>query len=120
MANKHNTLVDARATLNSHNNDDILIEVSDSQRRKLQKAILEMYKDLLDVCNRYGITPYLIGGSALGAVRHEGFIPWDDDIDVGMIREDYNRFLEVFETEMATQYILNAPNYSDEPKARFA
>ncbi len=72
----------------------------------MQKSILFMYKDLLQACRLHNITPYLIGGSALGAVRHQGFIPWDDDIDVGMTRVDYDHFVDIFYKELSDKYIL--------------
>lgn len=53
-----------------------------------------MLKDFDDVCQRHGIPYQLFSGTALGAVRHHGFIPWDDDIDVVMLREDYERFFD--------------------------
>ena len=57
--------------------------------KKIQLDMLEIF---IDICEEHGLKYYLIGGSCLGAVRHGGFIPWDDDIDVGMPREDYERF----------------------------
>lgn len=89
------------------------------QLEKLQAFLLSMYKDLVAVCRKYGITAYLCGGSALGAVRHGGFIPWDDDLDVAMTRRDYAILQSVFQKEMGDEYILNAPNYSKNAKARF-
>ena len=62
---------------------------------KLQKVQTEMLKDVLEVCNKYDLPCFLIYGTAIGAVRHKGFIPWDDDIDVGMLRKDYDKLLSV-------------------------
>ena len=99
--------------------DDLFIEVSPEDLKRLQNALLEIYKDIAEVCRKYDLTPYLVGGSALGAVRHHGFIPWDDDLDIGMTRVDYEKLREVFAAELADRYLLNAPNYSEDPKARF-
>ena len=60
-----------------------------------QKLLLEMLKDFDAVCRRHGIRYQLFAGSALGAVRHNGFIPWDDDADIGILREDYEKFKKV-------------------------
>lgn len=62
---------------------------------EVQALLLALMKKLHSFLEENGIEYYLIGGSALGAVRHQGFIPWDDDIDIGMRREDYERFLTV-------------------------
>lgn len=97
----------------------IMVEIDQITLEKLQSELLSMYKDVLHVCQEHGIIPYLVGGSALGAIRHQGFIPWDDDVDIGMTRQDYEKFINVFEKELSEKYILNAPNYSDKPKARF-
>lgn len=67
-----------------------------SSIRELQLKLLEMIKDLDSFCNENNISYCLCGGNVLGAVRHNGFIPWDDDIDVQMLRQDYDRFLQIF------------------------
>jgi len=76
----------------------------DLQPKSLLKNIWDVCQEVLDlvvnVCEKYGIEYWLEAGSLLGAVRHEGFLPWDDDIDLGMMRKDYNRFQEVFDLEL--------------------
>ena len=107
---------DAMHTINA---DDLLIVIDDDTREKMQKLLLDIYLEIYEVCRKHNITPYLIGGSALGAVRHKGFIPWDDDLDIGMTRADYTRFKELFNEELSAKYSLNAPNYSTNAKERF-
>lgn len=74
---------------------------------KLRKQIwvtqLEMLKEFHDVCVKNNLKYFLTDGTLLGAVRHNGFIPWDDDIDVGMEREDYLKFLSIFSTNFDTK-----------------
>ena len=69
----------------------------------LQLSIL-IYVDR--VCTRHGLRYYLVGGTLLGAIRHQGFIPWDDDIDIGMPRCDYERFIRVMEQGGESPYHL--------------
>ena len=63
---------------------------------ELKKIELEIMKKIHEFCVENKITYYLAYGTLIGAIRHKGFIPWDDDIDILMKREDYNRFLELF------------------------
>jgi lipopolysaccharide cholinephosphotransferase len=112
-------LLHGKKLINSIKTDDIFIAIDDSLRKKIQSNLLEMYLDVLEVCKKYSIVPYLSGGSALGVVRHHGFIPWDDDLDICMTRDDYTKFTEIFEKEFGDRYHLNAPNYKGKAKTRF-
>ena len=71
-------------------------EIRIEEMRKIQLSILEKIDAY---CKKYGVTYYLYHGSLLGAVRHQGVIPWDDDIDIGMKRDDYERFFSGFNEE---------------------
>lgn len=75
---------------------------------ELQQRLLEMLKWFHTFCIDNNLRYYALGGTLLGAVRHNGFIPWDDDIDVGMPREDYNKLIELMKKENS-RYILEAP-----------
>ena len=65
----------------------------DETLRRVKAIELELLRDFIAVCKQLHLRYFALGGTLLGAVRHQGFIPWDDDIDVGMPREDYQRFL---------------------------
>lgn len=90
---------------------DGVIQMDDETLHKLQKYLFSILKDLIGVCNKYSLTYTLGGGSALGAVRHQGFIPWDDDIDVNMPRWDFEKFKKVFDRELGDKYDLCTPEY---------
>ena len=80
-----------------NNNIDITtIPPAEGQMRDIQLANLELLKEFNRVCRKENIDYWLDYGSALGAVRHKGYIPWDDDIDIGMIREDYEKIIDIF------------------------
>lgn len=70
------------------------MEPTTEQLQELKVIEVEMLRIFVDVCNKLGLRYYMLGGTLLGAVRHQGFIPWDDDIDVGMPRADYEVFLK--------------------------
>ena len=68
------------------------MKLEDWQIQKLRETELALLQEFSSACDAMGLSWFLVQGSLLGAVRHQGFIPWDDDIDVGMLREDFDRF----------------------------
>lgn len=76
---------------------------------RLHRLQIEMLLDLAEICRKYNLQYFAVFGTALGAVRHKGFIPWDDDIDVGMVRDDYEVFIRVVEKEMGDKYQILTP-----------
>lgn len=77
-----------------------------------QRVSFEMLEIFVKICEKWDIPYYLVCGSALGAVKYGGFIPWDDDVDVGMLRGDYDRFLEIAPRELPEWCFLQ--NYKTE------
>jgi len=69
-------------------------------------AQLEVLWKIEEICKKYGLTYYMYWGSLIGTVRHQGYIPWDDDIDIAMKRDDYLKFLEVAREELPESYVL--------------
>lgn len=81
------------------------------EKRKLQKIILSIAIEIKQICDRHNIPYVVLGGTQLGAIRHGGFIPWDDDFDIGMKRKDYERFIHICETELnSDKYFLQTEN----------
>lgn len=74
--------------------------------KKLQSIEIDILKEFDEICTKNDIDYFLVGGSAIGVVRHGGFIPWDDDIDVGMSRDGYDKMLKIFESEYSDKYSI--------------
>lgn len=69
--------------------------LSPEELRRMQLLMLDMLVEFDRVCRKHDIRYIITGGTLLGAVRHKGFIPWDDDADIGMLRQDYERFKKI-------------------------
>ncbi|MBQ6719159.1 MAG: LicD family protein [Oscillospiraceae bacterium] len=72
--------------------------------KRVQPVLLNMLKDIRRVCDENGIRYFLYRGTFLGAVRHKGFIPWDDDMDIAMLRQDYERFCRIAPEKLSSSY----------------
>lgn len=84
--------------------------LSDKESKQLKECLFEMAVDIDKCCRKNNITLFLTGGSLLGAVRHRGFIPWDDDMDLGLMRKDYEKFKKIFYKELGDRYEMRCPN----------
>jgi len=79
-----------------------------NETEKLRSVLIEVLDEFVHICEENNLTYFLTAGTLLGAVRHKGFIPWDDDIDVAMPRKDYELFLDLFDkTERKDLYLLS-------------
>lgn len=76
---------------------------------ELHKQLLIIMDDIDRVCRKYNIEYTLSDGSILGAIRHKGFIPWDDDMDIRMMRREYDRFTQIYEKEMKEGFVIGHP-----------
>lgn len=74
--------------------------------KKIRRVQLDILAEIDAICEKHNIKYYALYGTLLGAVRHKGYIPWDDDLDIGMLRSDYERFLRVATTELPSYYSL--------------
>lgn len=83
--------------------DEQLVKLTDEELKRLQQISLTMAEYLVYFCKEHGLRVYLFAGACLGAVRHHGFIPWDDDIDLIMPAPDYEKLLEIWDKEADTE-----------------
>ena len=105
--------------LNSVSHSWGLREMSEYESVQMKRCLLEMYQMVFSICQKNGLCLMLTGGSVLGAVRHQGFIPWDDDMDLGMPRVDYDKFLTLIEAgALGDKYEFTYPSKEhDSPSA---
>ena len=76
--------------------------------KKVWSVELDLAKHLLDVCKKHNLRIWASGGTLLGAIRHNGFIPWDDDMDFCMMRDDYNKLIEIGPSEFKDPYFFQS------------
>lgn len=83
--------------------------------KKVQNYQIEILDEIARICEKNNLKYFIMGGNLIGAIRHKGFIPWDDDLDIAMMREDYDKFLEIASKEIdgkfVVDYIENNPYY---------
>ena len=91
-----------------------------SNLRKLQLEELKILKMFKKICEENDLRYYLLGGTLLGAVRHDGFIPWDDDVDVCMPREDYEKFQKIADKQLEKPYYLRSLENNNDYRYCFA
>jgi len=97
-----------------------LRELTETESNALKKALLNMYIDIAHLCEQHHLTMMLCGGSCLGAIRHQGFIPWDDDLDLLMPRMDYEQLIRLLEDgALGADYEFNTPNATTDCKNVF-
>ena len=84
--------------------------LSKQRLRELQLIELDIVLEIQKICERHNLTFFLAEGSLLGAIRHQGFIPWDDDMDISMPRADYDKFLKIAQTELPPHLKVGCPN----------
>ena len=81
--------------------------------KEIQKIELDILKYIDDICQKNGIDYTVVGGTALGTIRHNGFIPWDDDIDIGLTAKNYYKLLEILKKDKNNQYKLLDPTVEE-------
>ena len=84
---------------------------------KVHSSVLKIMDEIVRLCDEHQIEYFLLGGTLLGAVRHKGFIPWDDDLDIGMCRKDYLKFIEIckkLKEHLEDGYVIDMPFPSGE------
>lgn len=94
-----------------------MVVTNDYGNLELHQVLLAAMKDIDKICREHGLKYYLHAGTLLGAFNHKGFIPWDDDVDISLLREDYEKLCEILREEYSDRYFLQNlytnPNYKN-------
>ncbi|MCR5700020.1 MAG: LicD family protein [Candidatus Saccharibacteria bacterium] len=106
---KSKTILNPKFNLNA---EEICGYKVSAKMKKVWAKELEMLEKFQEVCNKHNLKWFLIGGSLLGAIRHNGFIPWDDDIDIAMFRDDYKKLIKIAPKEFTQPFFFQTP-YTD-------
>lgn len=89
---------------------------TDEILKKVQETELSIFKDFKEICENNSLTYFGLAGTGIGALRHGGFIPWDDDIDIGLLRKDYNKLIEIIKRDYSDKYtVVNGDEFSGYP-----
>ena len=96
---------------------DFYVNIYQGKLERVKRIEMDIMKEIDRICRENDIGYFLVGGSLLGAIRHKGFIPWDDDIDIGMLREDYEKFRKLCPKLLASH--LSYQSYTDEPTSHY-
>lgn len=86
----------------------------DATMKTVWASEMELLQKVAEICDKYDLTWYAAYGTLLGAIRHEGFVPWDDDLDIWLIRNDYNKLMEVLHKELPAGYRVRGPLANEE------
>lgn len=105
--------------MNETPTEGFLKELSEDELALLKTTLFNAYKEIHKICSENELNVILVGGSLLGAIRHNGFIPWDDDFDLAMSRKDFEKLKILFDKILGNKYELLAPNYKGNAKQRF-
>lgn len=97
----------------------MITDINNNDMKPVQDVVLSIYKVVKAVCDENNIRFFAIGGTAIGAVRHKGFIPWDDDIDIVMPRVDYERFSAIANDLLPERYLFRGQGDQDAPYMDF-
>lgn len=130
LLREQNALLQRSASSNRHGDYEILVDNIDrdemrngflvtSHRKKLWNVQLNLIKEFDRICKKHNLRWFAAGGTLLGAARHKGYIPWDDDVDVVMLRPEYEKFRRIIASEIKPPYLLdiwyNYRREDDEP-----
>lgn len=88
--------------------------VDEDTLQHIKDVELLILKDFIEICDENNLDYFLFFGTEIGAVRHQGFIPWDDDIDIAMFRDEYEKLLEIMEEKRSDKYTMLDSRYNEE------
>jgi len=99
---------------------DLLRQLTDLESAELKKKLLKIHNTIISICDKNGLRIMLSGGSCLGSIRHGGFIPWDDDLDMIMPRNDYEKFIKLYEEgQVDNQLLFEYPSKKKDVKNNY-
>lgn len=96
---------------------DFYVDIYQGKIERVKRIEMDIMREIDRICRENNINYFLVGGSLLGAIRHKGFIPWDDDIDIGMLREDFEKFRHICPKVLPSH--LSYQSYTDEPTSHY-